>query len=192
MLKNKILAMLFLLGMTNSIFAKTAEAIFAGGNFWRLEAEFNTLPGVLKTVAGFDGGSLKNPAYNDVADGRADYVQAVRVIYNPEVATYKQIVDHYWQLIDPSSDNGQFCDSGPQYRTAIFYLDNQQKKIALTSKREIEKKFNKIYTRISPSTQFYAADGSQQGYYLNHPIRYKYYLYRCGQKAQLAKIWKQM
>lgn len=192
MLKNKIPAVIFLFFMTSLLYAKTAEAIFAGGNFWRMEAEFSKLPGVLETVSGFDGGSTINPTDEDVSAGRTDYAQAVRVIYNPDVTTYQQIIDYFWQNIDPTVDKAQFCDSGSQYRTAIFYLDTQQKKIALASKRKIEKKFDKIYTQISPSTQFYAADGSQQGYYQNHPLRYKYYLYRCGHKTRLAKIWQQI
>lgn len=190
MLKNKISALFLLLFLTHSTHAKLAEAIFAGGNFWRMEAEFNKLPGVLATVSGFDGGSSKNPTYLDVSTGRTDYAEAVRIIYNPDVTTYKQIVDYFWQNIDPTMEMAQFCDTGSQYRTAIFYLDNQQKKIALASKKEMEMKFDKIYTQVAPSTQFYAAEGSQQGYYQNHPFRYKYYLYRCGHKARLAKIWK--
>ena len=191
MLHIKIPAVLFLSLLAYSTHAKIAEAIFAGGNFWRLEAEFNKVPGVLLTVSGFDGGRGKNPVYKDVAAGRTDYAEAVRVIYNPDVTSYKQMIDYFWQNIDPTVEHAQFCDIGPQYRTAIFYLDNQQKKIALASKKELEKRFDKIHTQIVPSTQFYAADGAQQDYYQNHPFRYKYYLYRCGHKAQLAKIWKQ-
>ncbi|MDP1603494.1 MAG: peptide-methionine (S)-S-oxide reductase MsrA [Legionella sp.] len=178
-----------LLLLSNEVFARTAEAIFAGGNFWRLEASFNSIKGVLATVTGFDGGTSKDPTYEKVSKGHTQYVHAVRVIYNPDSISYAQIVDYFWRHIDPTVQNAQFCDSGPQYRSAIFYLNEKQKKIALASKKAIEKKFKKIYTEIIPSTQFYAADDEQQAYYQKHPFRYKYYLYRCGNNTRLQEIW---
>ena len=177
--------------LANQALARTAEAIFAGGNFWRLAADFNKMNGVLMTVTGFDGGKSKNPTYQEVAAGNTGYAEAVRVIYNPDKVSYKQIVDYFWQHIDPTTDNAQFCDIGPQYRTAIFYLNPQQKAIALESKRSILKRFPNIFTAITASTQFYAAEGSQQDFHRNHPLRYKYYIYRCGHNARLAEIWKQ-
>jgi len=191
MLKMKQLVFLMVLLMTTQVIAKTDEAIFAGGNFWRVEADFNKMNGVLVTVTGFDGGRSKSPSYDEVAAGHTDYTEAVRIIYNPDTVTYKQLVDYFWQHIDPTVANAQFCDNGPQYRTVIFYLNDQQKAIALASQREMLKRFKKIYTKIMPSTQFYAADGSQQAYSLNHPLRYKYYIYRCGHAERIAEIWKQ-
>jgi peptide-methionine (S)-S-oxide reductase len=182
--------MLFtLLLLSNGVFARTAEAIFAGGNFWRLEASFNSINGVLATVTGFDGGTSIDPTFEEVSRGQTNYVQAVRVIYNPDCITYRQIVDYYWRHIDPTVQDAQFCDTGAQYRSAIFYLNEKQKKIALASKKAIEKKFKKIYTQIVPSTQFYAANDEQQAYFQKHPFRYKYYLYRCGNNARLQEVW---
>jgi len=172
-----------------TIMAKIAQAVFAGGNFWRMEAEFNAMTGVLETVAGFDGGLSKNPSEQDLASGHTDYRQAVRVIYNEDVISYRQLVDYFWRHVDPTVNNAQFCDKGPQFRTAIFYMDEQQKAIAEATKRELSKRFPVVYTDIAPATQFYAAEGSEQGYYQTHPWRYQYYLYRCGQKAGLAKVW---
>lgn len=188
-LKNMIFTVVVLL-LANNLAARTAEAIFAGGHFWRLEAVFSKMDGVLLTVAGFDGGSSKNPDYDALSSGHTDYAEAVRVIYNPDRTTYKQLIEYFWKNIDPTAVNAQFCDQGSQFRTAIFYLNDEQKAIALTSKQKIEKKFNKVYTAIEPSTQFYAADASQQGYFNDHPIRYRYYLYRCGHEARIAEIWK--
>lgn len=187
-MKKLILLMLLLLS-TPSV-ARVAEAIFAGGNFWRLEALFNQMDGVLTTVSGFDGGTSKDPSFEEVQMGKTDYIQAIRVVYNPDCLSYKQIVDYFWQNIDPTDQEGQFCDKGRQFRSAIFYLNEQQKKIALASLHQIEKKFKKIYTQILPSTQFYAAEGDQQDYYQNHPLRYRYYIFRCGQNDRIAEIWK--
>ncbi|STX27637.1 MsrA3 - peptide methionine sulfoxide reductase [Legionella beliardensis] len=169
--------------------AKTAEAIFAGGNFWRMQAEFNKIQGVLDTVVGFDGGNSQNPTYNQVCSGQSDYLEAIHIIYDPYQITYQQIVDYFWRHIDPTSDSNQFCDSGPQYRTAIFYLNQSQKEIALESKQAIEKRFSRIYTAVRPSTQFYAADDTHQSFYQKHPFRYRYYLYQCGYYERLQSLW---
>lgn len=172
------------------VLATTEEAIFAGGNFWRLESEFNKLQGVLATVTGFDGGTTKNPTYAEVNAGITEYTQSLRVIYNPHVITYQEIVNYFWHQIDPTVKDSQFCDTGKQYRTAIFYLNPHQKKIALASKKRMQQQFEKIYTVIKPSTQFYAADGNNQNYFQKHPLRYNYYLQRCRQQARLRELWK--
>jgi peptide-methionine (S)-S-oxide reductase len=185
-----IYRIIILLLLSHLAYAKPAVAIFAGGNFWRMEAEFSKINGVLDVVTGFDGGTIKNPTYDAVIGNRTDYTQAVRVIYNPEIVTYQSILDYYWRHIDPTEKHGQFCDIGNQYRSAIFYLNKQQKELALASKKALEKKFKTVYTQVVPSTQFYAADGEQQGYYLNHPLKFRYYLYRCGNEKRIKEIWQ--
>lgn len=176
-----------LTGMTE---AKTAEAIFAGGNFWYAQANFNQLPGVLATITGFDGGTSQDPTYEEVQNGRSNYVQAVRIIYDPDRLRYKTIVDYFWRMIDPTVKNAQFCDIGPQYQSAIFYLNAKQKQIAELSKDELRKKFKNVYTQIVPSTQFYAAEGEQQAFNESHPFRYTYYLYHCGQAERVEELWR--
>lgn len=186
---NKFILFICIL-FTNQSSAAIEEAIFAGGNFWRLEAAFNKIEGVLATVTGYDGGTSKNPTDDEVAAGRTDYVQAIRVIYNPNQVSYQQIVDYFWRNIDPTMDNAQFCDYGKQYKSVIFYLNPKQQAIALASQRAMKQKFNKIYTKVRPSTQFYAADDDNQGYFKRHPFLYKYYLYRCSHEERVRKLWQ--
>lgn len=171
-------------------FAKTAEAIFAGGCFWSMEADFSKVHGVLEVISGYDGGSSKNPTYQEVAGGKTDYMEAVRIVYNPAEISYKKLVDYYWHHIDPTMKNGQFCDKGRPYQTAIFYLNDQQKKIALASKKNLSDKFDKIFTQIIPTTQFYAAEDYHQNYFRKNPLRYKYYRWRCGRDSGIDEIWE--
>lgn len=182
-------ALFCLILLINTAYAKTEQAIFAGGCFWCLEADFSKVNGVLNTIAGFDGGTSKNPTYSQVSAGRTGYAEAVRVIYNPDVVSYQQLVDYFWHHIDPTTKDAQFCDQGHQYRSAIFYRNDQQKKIALDSKKALEKKLKVIYTEIVPSTQFYAAEDYHQHYYKKNPIRYKFYRYNCGRDSRVAEVW---
>ncbi len=169
--------------------AKTAEAIFAGGCFWCLEADFDKLPGVLKTESGFDGGTTKNPTYDLVSSGQTHYAEAVKVTFDLNQVSYKALVTYFWYQIDPTVKDKQFCDHGPQYRSAIFYLNAEQKQIADKSKQALEKKFSQIYTEVVPSTHFYKAEAYHQDYHEHHTLQYKFYRYRCGRDARLDKIW---
>jgi peptide methionine sulfoxide reductase msrA/msrB len=175
--------------MANNVMAKTAEAIFAGGCFWCLEADFDKLPGVLKTESGFDGGTTKNPTYELVSSGQTHYAEAVKVTFDSNQVSYKALVRYFWYQIDPTVKNKQFCDHGPQYRSAIFYLNPEQKQIADKSKQALEKKFSEIYTEVVPSTHFYKAEAYHQDYHQHHTLQYKYYRYRCGRDARLKIIW---
>ncbi|WP_239005236.1 peptide-methionine (S)-S-oxide reductase MsrA [Legionella sp. MW5194] len=186
MVKGFVCALMLLF---NSAYAKVEEAIFAGGCFWCVEADFDKVKGVLGTVAGFDGGTSKDPTYKQVSAGGTGYAEAVRVMYNPDVVSYRQLVDFFWRHIDPTTKDGQFCDHGRQYRSAIFYLNEEQKKIALASKKAMEKRFKTVYTEVVPSTQFYAAEDYHQNYYQKHNWRYNYYRYRCGRDARIDKVW---
>ncbi|KTC73930.1 peptide methionine sulfoxide reductase [Legionella birminghamensis] len=186
---NKLIGLVFLSGCSLSVFGKTAEAIFAGGCFWFMEADFYKQKGVLATITGFDGGTTPDPTYEEVTAGHTNYTEAVRIIYNPAQISYKQLLDYFWHHIDPTTEDAQFCESGRQYRAAIFYLNENQKRIALESKKSIEKKFPKIYTEILPSTTFYAADDDHQNYSQKNPLRYRYYRFRCGRDSRLEAIW---
>lgn len=164
-------------------------AIFAGGGFWALQADFDKLPGVISTVAGFDGGSLQFPTYQQVEAGKTNYIQSVKVIFDKNKISYRQLVEYYFKHIDPTAENGQFCDVGKQYRSAIFYLDNTQKDIALEVRDLVARKFNTIYTEVNPTTQFYPAEDYHQSWVKKNPLRYKYYRYRCGRDARIQELW---
>ena len=174
----------------NTLFARTEEAIFAGGSFWCIQEDFDQLDGVLETTAGFDGGSAKNPDYATVSAGKTDYTEAVYIVYNPDLISYQTLLDFFWHHIDLTEPEGQFCDQGHQYRSAIFYLNDHQKTMAFQSKQTLGKKFPTIATEIVPSRQFYAADSYHQNYYQNNPLRYKFYRYMCGRDQRLQDIWE--
>jgi peptide-methionine (S)-S-oxide reductase len=169
--------------------AKTAEAIFAGGCFWCVEADFDKVPGVLQINSGYDGGTEPNPTYELVSSGTTPYVESVQVLYDPTRVTYQQLLDYYWHHIDPTVKDAQFCDHGRQYRSVIFYLNEEQKKAALASKRALEKQLPAVYTDIIPSTHFYVAEAYHQNYYQKNPLRYKYYRYRCGRDQRVEELW---
>ncbi len=170
--------------------AKTAEAIFAGGCFWCVEADFDKVPGVLQTTSGYDGGLAPHPTYALVSSGATDYVESVQVFYDPTKVSYQQLLSYYWHHMDPTAKNAQFCDHGRQYRSVIFYRNEEQKKAALASKRALEKQFPAVYTDILPSTHFYPAEAYHQNYYQKNPLRYKYYRYQCGRDQRVKELWR--
>lgn len=171
--------------------AKTIDAVFAGGCFWCVEADFEKLPGVLTVISGYDGGTEPNPSYETVASGTTHYVESVRVSYDSDKISYSQLLDYFWHHIDPTTKDGQFCDIGRQYRTIIFYSNDEQKQAALNSKANLNKQFPTIYTDILPSTHFYPAEAYHQDYYKKNPLRYKYYRYRCGRDQRIQEIWNE-
>ena len=170
---------------------KQATAIFAGGCFWCMEALYDSVPGVNETISGYIGGHVKNPTYPIVTQGKSGHYEAVKVLYNPDKVTYATLLHIFWRNIDPSDATGQFCDKGPSYRSAIFYLNQKQYKSAKESKLALLKtgKFKRIATAILPAGTFYPAEPYHQNYHSNNPIRYKYYRYRCGRDKKLRAIW---
>lgn len=167
-------------------------AILAGGCFWCMVEPFEHVNGVVKVVSGFTGGKTSNPTYEEVCTGATGHYEAVQITYDPLKITYKQILDIYWKQIDPTDNTGQFVDRGSQYKTAIFYKTDEEKKIAEKSKEEIALKghFNKpIVTKIIKFTKFYPAEDYHQDYHKKNPIRYK--LYRIGSRRDeyLEKQW---
>lgn len=185
----RVICLILLLLCLSPVWAKTAEAIFAGGCFWCMEADFDKLPGVLKTYSGYDGGKVKNPTYRQVSGGKTNYAEAVKVIYDPDKVSYHELVAYFWRHIDPTVKDAQFCDKGRQYRSAIFYLNQEQKKIAEASKKKLERRFETIYTEITSSTQFYLAEAYHQNYYQKNPLRYQFYRYRCGRDRRIQEVW---
>lgn len=170
---------------------QSATAIFAGGCFWCVEADFDKVPGVLSTESGYAGGQLKNPTYEQVSRGGTGHAESVRVTYDPTKVSYEQLLDYFWRHVDPTVKDQQFCDKGNQYRTAIFYQNNAQRLAALASQSALEKSGHlaHVYTEIVPAGTFYPAEEYHQDYYKKNPIRYKFYRTSCGRDARIAEVW---
>lgn len=171
-------------------YAEEKVAIFAGGCFWCLEADFDKVPGVIASINGYDGGHIKKPSYEQVSSGRTDYAESVKIIYDPKKVSYKELLRYFWMHVDPTVKDRQFCDHGKQYRTAIFYLNDQQKKMALASLADVKKLFKTVHTEVVPSTHFYRAENYHQNYYQVNPVRYRYYRWRCGRDARVKTLWQ--
>jgi len=172
--------------------AQTATATFAGGCFWCMEPPFEKLDGVISVTSGYTGGTKKDPTYEEVSAGGTGHAESVEIAYDPSKISYQKLLDVYWHNIDPTTPNAQFCDHGNQYRSAIFYRDDEQKKLAEKSKQEIEasgKLGKPIVTQIVAATQFYPAEEYHQDYYKKNPIRYHYYRYNCGRDQRLEQLW---
>lgn len=169
-----------------------ATAVFAGGCFWCEEAAFAEVPGVISVTSGYTGGHVPNPTYEQVSAGGTGHAESVQVVYDPSKITYAKLLDIFWHNVDPFQQNGQFCDHGNQYRSAIFYLDESQRQAAEESKRKLEEQprfRGKIATEIVPASAFYAAEEYHQRYYRKNPLRYSIYRLGCGRDARLKKIW---
>ncbi len=170
----------------------TAQAVFAGGCFWCMEKPFDELDGVLSTTSGYTGGTLANPTYEQVSDGNTGHVEAVRVDYDPQKVSYERLVEVFWRNVDPLDGRGQFCDKGFQYTSAIFYADEEERRIAEASRKRLEEEGHlggKIATRIVAAAPFYDAEEYHQDYYQKNPIRYRYYRRGCGRDRRLAELW---
>jgi peptide-methionine (S)-S-oxide reductase len=168
----------------------TAKATFAGGCFWCMEPPYDELEGVISTISGYIGGTKKNPTYEEVSAGRTGHTEAVQITYDPTKISYEKLLDVFWRNIDPLTANAQFCDSGSQYRSAIFYHDEAQKKFAEASKKGLQSRFKQpIVTEIVRATEFYSAEDYHQDYYKKNPIRYKIYRSGCGRDRRLQELW---
>jgi peptide-methionine (S)-S-oxide reductase len=189
---------LLILGFSNSQphaaveAGEPAKAYFAGGCFWCMEEAFEKVDGVIAVVSGYMGGTVQNPSYEDVSSGRTGHAESVEVLYDPSKVTYNQLLEAFWRNVDPVTPNAQFCDHGTQYRAAIFYQNDQEKRFAEESKQAIEqsKRFNQpIVTQIVMVSRFYAAEEYHQDFYKKNPIRYKFYKYNCGRAQRLEELW---
>ena len=171
---------------------KRETAIFAGGCFWCMESDFEKVPGVLEVISGYTGGHQENPTYKQVSAGLTGHAESVQVVYDPAQVTYEKLLDVFWKNIDPVAVDRQFCDHGDQYRSAIFYRDAGQKRLADASKEALEKsgRFKSpIATQIVPASRFYPAEDYHQDYYKKNTIRYKFYRGRCGRDRRLKELW---
>jgi len=170
----------------------TAIATFAGGCFWCMQPPFEKLDGVLSTTVGYTGGHTKNPTYHEVSAGGTGHAESIQIVYDPAKISYTKLLDVFWHNVDPLTPDGQFCDHGDQYRTAIFYHDETQRRLAEESKRQLEdsKRFKApIVTQIVPATEFYPAEEYHQKYHEKNPVRYEYYRWNCGRDHRLKQLW---
>ena len=169
-----------------------AKATFAGGCFWCVEEVFEKVDGVTSAVSGYAGGTKPNPTYKEVSAGRTGHTEVVEVTYDPGKVTYAELLEVFWRNIDPTDASGQFCDKGSQYRSAIFFHDEEQKRLIEESLKSLEKTkpFDEaIVTEILPASMFYLAEDYHQDYYKKNPIRYRYYKYGCGRARRLEALW---
>lgn len=173
--------------------AALEKATLAGGCFWCMEPPYEKIEGVKDVVSGYIGGHDTDPTYEEVSDGITGHYEAVEIVYDPEKVTYEELLEIFWRQINPTDAGGQFADRGPQYRTAIFYHSEEQRKLAETAREMMDKSgiYDKpIVTEILPASHFYKAEEYHQGYYRKNPIRYKIYRYGSGRDKYLDKIWE--
>ena len=167
-------------------------AIFAGGCFWCEEAVFDAVPGVLSVTSGYTGGSKDNPTYEEVETGATGHTESVEVVFDPEKVSYERLLDLFWRNVDPLTPDAQFCDHGSQYRSAIFYSSETQKRLADASKAALEAshRFNRpIVTEITAASKFWPAEEYHQHYHVKNPLRYRYYRFGCGRDRRLEELW---
>jgi peptide-methionine (S)-S-oxide reductase len=168
------------------------KATFAGGCFWCMEHPFDELPGVVSVTSGYTGGRTKNPTYQEVSAGGTGHAESVQVVYDPGKVSYQKLLERYWHNIDPTAKDRQFCDSGNQYRSAIFYHNEEQHRLAVQSLKTLEQ--SRILkapavTEIVAASEFYPAEDYHQHYYKKNPIRYTYYRTSCGRDKRLKELW---
>ena len=169
-----------------------AEAIFAGGCFWCIEADFDQIEGVLETVSGYTGGDVEEPTYREVVAGGTGHREALRVVYDPEVVSYDELLTAFWHSVDPTDDGGQFCDRGFSYTTAIYVMSEAQRAAAEASKARVRRDLAvdaAIETPIVDAGAFWRAEEYHQNYYEKNPARYKFYRWNCGRNARVREVW---
>lgn len=169
-----------------------ATATFAGGCFWCMEPPYDKVDGVVATISGYTGGHKANPTYEEVTSGTTGHLEAVQVLYDPAKAGYEQLLDIFWRNVNPTDPGGQFVDRGSQYRTAIFYHDAEQQRLAEASKAALAASgqfLAPIVTPILPAGPFYPAEEYHQDFYEKNPVRYKFYRYNSGRDQFLNTVW---
>jgi len=172
--------------------AALGKAHFAGGCFWCMEEAFEKVEGVVSVASGYMGGTVANPSYEEVSAGRTGHAESVEVVYDPARVSYQKLLDVFWRNVDPITANAQFCDHGSQYRSAIFFQTDEEKRMAEASKQVIEqsKRFkDPVVTQTIMASEFYPAEEYHQDFYKKNPIRYKFYKYNCGRAQRLEELW---
>lgn len=165
-------------------------AIFAGGSFWCVESDFDKVPGVVRTVSGYTGGTAPNPTYERVSAGGTGHREAVRITYDPSQVGYAELLIAFWRSVDPTDPDGQFCDRGESYRTAIFVGDDEQRRLAEASMRAAEEALGTtVVTPIEAAGPFFPAEEYHQEFYEKSPVRYRYYRWICGRDRRVEELW---
>ena len=179
-----------LLALTLAVTSPLDTATFAGGCFWSMERAFDQVPGVVAVTVGYAGGRVPHPSYDQVSTGRTGHLESVQVAYDPQRISYARLVDAFWHDIDPTQADGQFCDHGPEYHTAVFYRDSTERRVAEASLRALERRFGKpITTALLRATTFYRAEEYHQHYYKKNPVNYGLYRVACGRDRRLKELW---
>ena len=186
-----------LIGMVLAVAASMAAraetlqtAIFAGGGFWCVEADFDGVPGVVDTLSGYTGGDLENPSYDRVSQEDTGHYEAVRITFDAETVTYAQLLHVFWRSIDPTDAEGQFCDRGPSYRTAVFVLDAGQAALAETARQQAQDRLGQeVVTPILAAKTFWPAEAYHQNFHETNPLRYSFYREACGRDARVRQLW---
>jgi methionine-S-sulfoxide reductase len=187
-----VASLLVLFGFSQTSIAEQQEAIFAGGCFWCIESDFEKLDGVSAAVSGYIGGQFANPSYKQVSSGKSGHTEAVKITFDTQTISYKELLAHFWVKIDPLDGDGQFCDRGPQYRSELFYLSGKQQQEAQQSLDQLSASGilkGSIKTRITAASTFYLAEDYHQDYYKKNPTRYNYYRWSCGRDKRLMQLW---
>jgi peptide-methionine (S)-S-oxide reductase len=168
-----------------------AYALFAGGCFWCIEADFEKLAGVVAVDSGYTAGKTPKPTYAQVSAGNTGHTEAVRVLYDPSQVSYAQLVDYFWRHIDPTVKDQQFCDVGPHYRSGIYWQNEAERTVAEASRDALisSGRFTTIHTELAPASAFYLAEDYHQDYYKKNELRYNYYRLSCGRDARVKKLW---
>jgi peptide-methionine (S)-S-oxide reductase len=171
---------------------RLSTAVFAGGCFWCVEADFDKLDGVVSTVSGYTGGTVAKPTYKQVSHEKTGHYEAVKVTYDPDKVSYADLVDYYFHHIDPTDAAGQFCDKGESYRSAVFVSDADQREVAETEVEMIDNSGvlgTPVVTQILDASTFWPAEDYHQDYYKKNPLKYRYYRTACGRDARVKKVW---
>jgi len=167
-----------------------ATAIFAGGCFWCVEADFDKISGVLETTSGYIGGEVPNPSYEQVAAKKTGHHEAVRITYDPEKVSYEELLTAFWHSIDPTDGGGQFCDRGEPYESGVFVLGPKQRELAKKSREEVEAELGtEVATTIEEGGIFYPAEEYHQNYYQKNSLSYQFYRWNCGRNNRVEEVW---
>lgn len=168
----------------------TARLVVAGGCFWCVESDFDRVPGVISTVSGYTGGSLENPTYRQVSGGGTGHLEAVEITYDPSKVALDDLLVAFWHSVDPTDPDGQFCDRGHSYKTAVFVSNPEERAVAEMSRDAAEAELGQtIVTQISDAAPFYPAETYHQDYYMKNSVRYKYYRWACGRNQKVESLW---
>ena len=157
-----------------------------------MESDFDTVPGVVETISGYTGGTVANPGYKQVTEGGTGHREAVQIRYDPEQVSYERLLHIFWRSVDPTDGGGQFCDRGESYQTAIFVGNEEEQRLAESSKEALEQSMvldSSVVTPIEPAGEFYPAESYHQDYYTKNPVRYRFYRFSCGRDSRVQQVW---